>query len=108
MVSLTSKQRNIGAFSKISIFQIYILVLVTFIFNAFLLTALYFSLLSLVTLFLKNSFFKICFFKDKRRYEGSMPSADREERNNSDKCLQMGLFLTLLNFSCNFSFKNVR
>lgn len=103
MVSLTSKQRNIGAFSKISIFQIYILVLVTFIFNAFLLTALYFSLLSLVTLFLKNSF-----FKDKRRYEGSMPSADREERNNSDKCLQMGLFLTLLNFSCNFSFKNVR
>lgn len=34
-----------------------------------------------------------------------MPSADREEREKNDNCLQVGLFLTLLNSSCNFSFK---
>jgi len=41
-----------------------------------------------------------------------MPSADREERKKNDRkkgrkmnCLQVGLFLTLLNSSCNFSFK---
>ena len=34
-----------------------------------------------------------------------MPSANREERKNNDKCLQMDLLLTLLNFSCNFKFQ---
>lgn len=35
-----------------------------------------------------------------------MPRADREERKKNDKCLQMSLFLTLLNFTCKFSVKN--
>lgn len=34
-----------------------------------------------------------------------MPSANREERKNNDKCLQMDLLLTLLNFSCKFKFQ---